>query len=111
MTAEINGDLFALEHELFSAMRNLCPHQPAIDRAKGSTKGDRFPLFVNILVVHVALGYLPRSELDTDFESIARTLSLPIEALNAYVNFKCAIAQYARLSESLSDSWLTSDVL
>lgn len=111
MSAEINGDLFALEHELFSAMRNLCPHQPAIDRAKGTTNGEKSLLFVNILVVHVDHGHLPGSELDLHFESIAQSLSLPIEALNAYVNFKCAIAQYACLSEALSDSWLTGDAL
>ena len=95
-------DIFVLEQDLFHAMRRLCPHQPEIDRARELTVGD-FSLFVlNIGVVEVDLGLTSRAELDKHIESIGQTLSVSIETLNAYVNFKSALSKYARLSESMA---------
>jgi hypothetical protein len=111
MSAETNGDLFALEQELFSAMRSLRQHQQIIDLGNECAVANFAFFFLSLTSVEVDLGLTPCSELDRQVRAISQSLSLPIEALNAYVKFKCAISQYARLSESLAKSLCTKGVL
>jgi hypothetical protein len=110
MSAEINDDLVALEQELFSAMRSFRPHQPAIDRANKCAVRNFWLFVLSLTAVEVDLGLTSRSELDQQIEAIGKSLSIPIATLNAYVNFKSAISQYARSSESLAKSLWTTGV-